>query len=223
MLAVMLCGACGPTLAAAPAVTPDQTSSALPPSAAEVAADAVVGVSGFRSALFGMSQADVKAAIIKDFSLKPEAILTGENAAERTQVLTALVPNLLDGGGTAQVSYIFGYKTKGLIQVGISWSHATDTSITPDELYADGDVLRSHFMNAGYKPDSVKTGLVLPNGLLLFRGEDADGHATILILQGSFKASSDGKQRTLTPSALALLYSASPENPDVFKLAPGQF
>ena len=170
-----------------------------------------------------MTAADVKAAIIKDFNVKAEAIASGENTAERTQLLSVAVPDLLPGGGTAQVSYVFGYKSKTLIQVGVSWSAATDSTITEAELYADGDVLRTHFMAAGYKPDSIKTGLVLQNGLLLFRGEDADGHATILILQGQFKDAADGKQKTLTPTSLALLYSASPQNPDVFKLAPGQF
>lgn len=182
----------------------------------------ITGLTGFRSAQFGMNQADVKAAIVKDFGVKPEAINTGENPAERTQLLSVTVPDLLPGGGTAVVSYVFGYKTKNLIQIGVSWSGATDVSITESELYADGDVLRTHFMQAGYKPDSIKTGLVLDNGILLFRGEDGQGRATILILQGTFKNGAD-KQKTLTPTSLALLYSLNPENPDVFRLAPGQF
>lgn len=204
-----------------------------PPSPAAAATDtttsdastapAVANVDGFRSAKFGMSMDDVKAAIIKDFGVKPTAIATGENTAERTQVLGVSVPDLLQDGGTAQVSYVFGYKSKTLIQVGISWSQATDPAMTPAKLYADGDTLRAHFVTEGYKPDTVKTGLVLPNGLLLFRGEDAAGHATILILQGSFKADAASKQQVLTPTSLALLYSANPQNPDVFKISPGQF
>ena len=207
--------ATAPVPAAAPSAVaaPDLSSGDLTPAS----------VGGFRSAEFGMTAADVKAAIIKDFNVKAEAISSGENTAERTQLLSVAVPDLLPGGGTAQVSYVFGYKSKTLIQVGVSWSAATDSTITEAELYADGDVLRTHFMAAGYKPDSIKTGLVLQNGLLLFRGEDADGHATILILQGQFKDAADGKQKTLTPTSLALLYSASPQTPDVFKLAPGQF
>lgn len=202
---------------------------AAPPAAAATAPDtaaaapAAIDVNGFRSATFGMSEADVRAAIVKDFSVKPSAIAAGENPAERTRVLSVSVPDLLQGGGTAQVSYVFGYKSKTLIQVGVSWSHASDPKMTPDKLYADGDVLRSHFATAGYQPASIKSGLVLPNGILLFRGEDAKGHATILILEGEFRAGADSKQRTLTPTALALLYSADPENPDVFKVGPGQF
>jgi len=225
VLGAMLALPGGTALAAAPAAATPVTSAPAATATPDLSSGDVTpaSVGGFRSAQFGMSPAEVKAAIIKDFSVEADAIASGENAAERTQLLSVAVPDLLPGGGTAQVSYVFGYKSKTLIQVGVSWSAATDSTITEAELYADGDVLRSHFAAAGYKPDTIKTGLVLQNGLLLFRGEDADGHATILILQGQFKDAADGKQKTLTPTSLALLYSASPQNPDVFKLAPGQF
>jgi len=218
VVAVIVVGA-SVAMAATPA-TPLPPPSAVAP---DSATPATVAVTGFRSAAFGMDQADVKAAIEKDFGIKAAAVASGENAAERTQVLSVLVPNLLEDGGAAQVSYVFGYKSKGLIQIGISWSHQTDSTLTADKLVADGDVLRAHFLADGYAPQSVKTGLVLPNGLLLFRGEGADGHATVLILEGSFKKAADGKQNILTPTGLALLYSADPAHPDIFKIAPGRF
>jgi len=219
LAAVMAAGSAA-AMADTPSVSPLPAPSAVAPGGAAPAASEV---NGFRSATFGMNEADVKAAIQKDFGIKASAIASGENAAERTQVLSVLVPNLLQDGGSAQVSYVFGYKSKGLIQVGISWSRQTDPTITADKLVADGDVLRAHFLAGGYTPDSVKTGLALPNGLLLFRGEDAAGHATVLILEGSFKKAADGKQNILTPAGLALLYSADPAHPDIFKIAPGQF
>jgi hypothetical protein len=225
-LFVLVLGAtAGTAIAASPANTPAATPGAAISAAPDLSGPQtpVATVAGFRSAQFGMTQAEVKAAIVKDFGIKADAIVAGENTAERTTLLTIVVPDVLQGGGTAQVSYVFGYKSKTLIQVGVAWSSATDAALTESELYADGDVLRTHFLAAGYKPDSVKTGLVLQNGVLLFRGEDADGHATILILQGTYKDAADGKQRVLTPTSLALLYSADPQNPDVFKLAPGQF
>jgi hypothetical protein len=205
----------------APAIAPSAAATAAPGAVAPAAAKA--SVAGFRSARFGMTQAEVKAAITKDFGVKADAIVAGDNAAERTQLLSVSVPDVLPGGGTAQVSYVFGYKSKTLIQVGVSWSAATDSALTEAQLYANGDVLRTHFVAEGYKPETIKTGLVLQDGILLFRGEDTDGHATILILQGQYKDAADGKQRVLTPTSLALLYSADPQNPDVFKLAPGQF
>jgi hypothetical protein len=218
-LAGVLAGSGTAAMADAPA-TPPPVASAVAPGGATPAA---TELHGFRSATFGMDEADVKAAILKDFGIKAAAIASGENAAERTAVLSVTVPNLLEDGGAAEVSYVFGYKSKGLIQVGISWSHQTDPTITADKLVADGDVLRAHFLASGYVPSSVKTGLALPNGVLLFRGEDAGGHATVLILEGSFKKAADGKQNILTPAGLALLYSANPAHPDIFKIAPGRF
>lgn len=224
MLAMFLVAAAtGAAMAASPPNTPAATPGAAISAVPTITEAPTASVNGFRTAQFGMTQADVKTAIIKDFGIKADAIVAGENAAERTSLLTITVPDVLQGGGTAQVSYVFGYKSKTLIQVGVAWSSATDAALTEAELYADGDVLRTHFLAAGYKPDTVKTGLVLQNGVLLFRGEDAKGHATILILQGTYKDAADGKQRVLTPASLALLYSADPQNPDVFKLAPGQF
>ena len=230
---LLLLALCAPAVVMPGLARADAPANPPPPAAATAApgaglsdastAPAVVNVDGFRSAKFGMSVDEVKAAIVKDFGVKPTAISTGQNTAERTAVLGVSVPDLLQDGGTAQVSYVFGYKSKTLIQVGISWSQATDPTMTPAKLYADGDALRAHFVTEGYKPDTVKTGLVLPNGLLLFRGEDEAGHATILILQGSFKADAASKQQVLTPTSLALLYSANPQNPDVFKISPGQF
>jgi hypothetical protein len=222
-LALVLAG--GVAVAATPAPVPatPATAPATPATAdAMLPTAAPVVVEGFRSAKFGMTQAEVKAAIVKDFGVKADAITAGVNPAERTQLLSVKVPDLLPGGGTAQVSYVFGYKTKQLIQVGISWSKATDPEMNEAELYANGDVLRTNFLSAGYQPDSVRTGLVMQNGILLFRGQDKDGHATILLLQGEF-ANGEGGKRTLTPTSLALLYAADPDHPEVFKLAPGQF
>lgn len=186
------------------------------------AATPVAVVDGFRAAKFGMTEAEVRAAIKADFELSGDAVVGGENAAERTQLLTIVVPNLLPDGGKAQVSYVFGYKSKTLIQVGISWNAQIDASVDAAKLYANSDVLVAHFTAAGYAPASIRTGLVLDNGILLFRGEDASGHATILLLQGHYSGEGES-QRVLTPTGLALLYAADSEKPDIFKLEPGQF
>lgn len=198
------------------------------PATSSAAARATIGttgtmtVAGFRSATFGMTEAQVRAAIDTDFGIKGHKILTGRNPAERTNILSVNVPGLIPNGGSAQVSYIFGYRSKKLIQVGISWSRKSDPKMTAKMLYDDGDVLRAHFMSAGYKPSSVRTNAALPNGLLMFRGEGASGHATVLLLQGSFKAAKSGR-KLLTPSSLDLLYSENPLHPDVFRLKKGAF
>jgi hypothetical protein len=86
------------------------------------------------------------------------------NRNEQTWILTARVQDVLPGGG-AEVSYVFGFKTKRLIQVGLSWSKATDDKITPEQLFSNSTVLRSHFPAAGYKLDTVATNMPISGGL----------------------------------------------------------
>jgi hypothetical protein len=181
-----------------------------------------LSVTGFRSAKFGMVEADVRTAIEKDFGVKPDQIRSEENLAEQTHVLSVRVPDLLAGGGTADVSYVFGYKTKKLIEATTLWSKSTDDKITPERLFSDANILRAHFSGAGYQPDTIVTNGVTSNGIVMFRGSDAEGHTTVLVLQGTTSEGAD-KQRVLTPTSLLLFYLADAKNPDVFKLAPGQF
>jgi len=212
-----------PAAAAAPAAPaaaePSGDAKGIPGNAAAVPA---LSVAGFRSAKFGMAEAEVRAAIEKDFGVKPDQIRSEENLAEQTHVLGVRVPDLLAGGGTAEVSYVFGYKTKKLIEVTSLWSKATDDKMTPERLFSNGNILRAHFSSEGYQPDSIVTNGVMNNGIVMFRGSDAEGHTTVLVLQGTTSEGAD-KQRVLTPTALLLFYLADAKNPDVFKLPPGQF
>lgn len=181
----------------------------------------VAGLTGFRSAFFGDDEDAVRAAIKADFGLEGDAVKVGLNTVERTQVITISVPDVLADGGIAQISYIFGYQSKALIQVGLLWAPATDPAITDATLYANGDVLRAFLTSAGYVPETVSRDIVLENGILLFRGSDAKGHTAILLLQGRFEEK-DG-QRTLFPENLTLLYAVSPDKPDILTLKKGDF
>jgi hypothetical protein len=210
---------------AAPAkVEPPPANPPAPPQAAAGTAPstAAASVAGFRSARFGMTDDQVRAAIEKDFGVKADAIKPENNLAEQTHALTVLVPDLLDGGGRALVAYVFGYKTKTLIQVGITWSKATDAGMTPERLFSNANILQAHFVASGYLPETVATNGVIASGLLLFRGADAAGHTTALLLQGTFKTGDDNR-RVLTPSALSLVYVADAKNPDIYKLPEGKF
>lgn len=187
-----------------------------------VQADApAASVTGFRSAKFGMSEDEVREAIETDFGLEGDEISVGTNSVERTRVMTIKAPEVLPEGGVAQISYIFGYQSKALIQVGVLWSPATDPATTDATLFANGDVLRAFFDGAGYQPDTISRDVVLDNGVLLFRGSDASGHTTILILQGRFEETDT--QRRLFPDSLTLLYAVDPDEPDIFQVNSGDF
>ncbi|KQO64194.1 hypothetical protein ASF22_21535 [Methylobacterium sp. Leaf87] len=190
--------------------------------AVPAAKDAAFVLRGYRSATFGMTEAEVRDAIQKDYGLSGDAIKVEDNPGEQTRVFSIAVPDLLQGGGTARVAYIFGFKTKGLIQVAVQWSKATDDKITPERLFSNANILRSHFMDASYRPDTIVTNSIVNGGLLMFRGSDSLEHTTMLLLQGQL-APGDGSQRMLTPSGLLLLYMADAKNPDVFRLPSGQF
>ena len=177
---------------------------------------------GFRSARFGMSEAEVRQAIARDFDSKPDAIRPDLNPAELTHALTIVVPDLIPGGGKATVAYVFGYKSEKLIQVGITWSKAIDDTITPDRLFINANILREHFLGEGYRPDTITSNAPIAGGLLMFRGSDANGHTTALLLRGTFRQG-DNNQKVLTPTGLLLYYVVDPKDPDVFKLPPGSF
>jgi hypothetical protein len=179
-------------------------------------------VNGFRSAKFGMTEADVRNAIVKDFKVKPDSIHAEDNKTEQTRVLSVTVPDVLPSGGVAEVSYVFGFKSKTLIQVGITWSKATDEKLTPEQLFSNANVLRAHLFGAGYRPDTVATNMPINGGILMFRGSDGRDRTTMLILQGTL-SQGENNQRILTPTAVLLFYIADAKSPDVYRLPPGSF
>ncbi|MBI3702028.1 MAG: hypothetical protein HY242_16495 [Afipia sp.] len=169
-----------------------------------------------------MSESDVRAAILKDFKVKPEAIRAEDNKGEQTRILSVQAPDVLPGGGVSEISYVFGFKSKSLIQVGVTWSKATDDKITAEQLFSNATILRTHFSGAGYRPDTIATNVPVNGGVLMFRGSDAQEHSTVLLLQGTL-SQGDNNQRVLTPSALLLFYIADAKSPDVFRLPAGSF
>lgn len=184
--------------------------------------DKIKAIDGFRSAKFGMNEADVRAAMTKDFNAKPDAIRAQDNASELTHSILLSAPDLLPNGGTAELSYVFGYKSKSLIQVGAVWSKGTDTAMTAEKLFSNANILRAHFMGEGFKPDSIAVNMPVAGGIVMFRGSDAKDRSVILLLQGTFE-NKDNNQRVLTPTSLLLFYVADAKSPDIFKLPPGQF
>jgi hypothetical protein len=169
-----------------------------------------------------MTETQVRSAIERDFRVRSDEIRSEENKAEQTQVLVLPGQDALPGGGTASVSYVLGFKSRTLIQVGLSWSKSTDEKMTPEQLFSNANILRSHFLEAGYKSDTISTNMPINGGLLMFRGSDAHERTTVLVLQGTFSQGENNRQ-VLTPTALLLFYIADAKSPDVFRLPPGSF
>ena len=198
-----------------------------PPLLAETAAEpetrVAATVEGFRSATFGMTEADVRSAITKDFKLKGEAIASSDNTVEETHALAIGVADLIPNGGQSKVSYIFGAKTHKLIEINVVWAPATDSAITPSMLTRNAELLTGYFRSTGFGPDAMQTNLLMNNGsLMLFRGRDAKGHMAILILESEPAADKTNPSKR-NPKSLLLSYIADPKNPDIFKLPAGSF
>ncbi len=215
--ALALAAACA-LLAAAPAAAAPSGDG----KAAAAEAPATAEVTGFRSARFGMSEAEVRKAIAKDFKVKDAEIRAGDNPVEKTRVLTVLVSDLLPDSGDAVITYLLGYKSKKLFAVNVNWSAATDKEITSEKLVATAGILARHFEAAGYPPQGQIKSLLLPDGrFVVFRGADPAGRTVQVTLLGETAAKDE--QRVFTPKVLQLSYIQDPEKPDVFELQPGQF
>jgi hypothetical protein len=185
-------------------------------------------VEGFRSARWGMTDTQVKAAIHKDFNIPPDKVQTEENASERTTVLSVSVNDLLEGTGKARVSYILGYTTKKLIQANIVWGTTVDPQAKPERIVAAANQLRTLFLSSGYEADTVASNVATADGTItVFQGQDAEKHTTLLRLVSTpapAPSKQRGKAETAAPTIVLLLsYVLDVRNPDVYRLKKGQF
>ena len=180
-----------------------------------------VEVEGFRSARWGMTEAEVKAAIRKDFNAAADKVKVERHPTERTTVLTVRVEDLLEGAGPAQVAYVLGYTSKKLVQVNIVWGTPVDP--TPAEhVVAAANQLRQFFLNAGYDPETVVGNAKASDGtIVVFQGQDARKRTTVLRLASVSPAEKAEKAEPAV--TLFLSYVLDSRNPDIFRLRKGQF
>ena len=180
-------------------------------------------IDGFRTAKFGMTEAQLRSAITADFKISNSDITKTQNQLQRTTVLSVQAPNLVPQGGTATVSYVLGYQSHRLVQVNIIWSPEIDPKTTPMMLYQDGESLQQYFAGEGFPANRSSGNIATPNGVLLFRASDATGNAVLLILSGAMTKNQKTNTTALSPTTLTLAYAADALHPDVFQLPKGSF
>ena len=182
---------------------------------------ATVHVDGFRGAIWGMTEAEVKSAITSEFKIPAGKLKSEVNPNEKTTVLTITVPDLIDGAGTARISYILGYITKRLIEVNILWGTPVDPRAKPEMIVAAANQLRDLFLNSGYDPGTIAANARASDGsIVVFTGQDSDKHTTVLRL---LRSAGNEKEKQPPATALFLSYVMDSLHPDVFKLKTGQF
>jgi hypothetical protein len=196
-------------------------SASAPAAAASAAAEPEFRLTGFRSALFGMTPDQVRQAIRRDFSVPAEKIETVENGVERTQILAITVPDLLPSSGPVQIAYVIGFRSRQLVQVTVTFGGAANPQLSAATAVDLARMLQTHLASVGYKADTVAVNLAQPDGtVLVFRGDDAQGRRAIAALAGV--AAPEG-QRPSVPPTLQVSYIRDPQNPDVFQIRKGDF
>jgi hypothetical protein len=182
-------------------------------------------IDGFRNARFGMSEEQVRQAVRKDFPAAATKLSSAVHPSEKTTVLSIDAADLLPNTGTARISYIFGYRSKKLIQINVVW--ASDGSAASDEaIVAAANSLRDYFAAQRYKPDSIVTNRQLAdNTIVVFRADDLQGRTVLLVLSGAAAAarSEDKKAPQPPPLTLKLSYILDAAHPDIFRIGKGQF
>ena len=176
---------------------------------------------GFRSAKFGMKMKEVKQAILKDFGIFDSKIDTISHPTEQTQSLGITIDKLLPNSGKSRVVYVFGYKSKRLMQVNILTGHPVDTDVTPQQVVDAGNLLGSHFFKKRYQEDGLVAHARLNDGsVLIFRGKDQKGRMALLRLSNPQPNEKKGSDLKIS---LTLSYIEQPGQPDAFKLKEGDF
>jgi hypothetical protein len=122
------------------------------------------------------------------------------------------VPNT----GPARIAYIFGYRTRRLIQVNVLWSTA-NRGTAPESVVATGNLLRNYFLGEGApSAGRIVDGELADGSIVVLRTTDASGHMVLIVLSGT-------KAKERRPMVLELSYILDPQAPDIYRLKKGQF
>jgi len=152
------------------------------------------------------------------FDSKIDAI---SHPTEQTKSLGITIDKLLPNSGKSRVVYVFGFKSKRLMQVNILTGHPVDTDITPQQVVDAGNLLGSHFFKKRYQEDGLVAHARLDDGsVLIFRGKDQKGRMALLRL--SNPQPNEKKDGDLKIS-LILSYIEQPGQPDAFQLKEDDF
>src|SRR5215813_496025 len=178
-------------------------------------------VTGFRDARFGMTEAEVRAAVKKSFAVKDADIKTSANPTEGTTLLIVRVDSLDPGPGPATITYIFGNKSKKLIQVNVVWGEdAPNNSSDANAIIGAGTRLERYFQGFSWRKDTTRVGVPV--------GENEKKGAVRLVVDGiKYQMNREGNQTTSPDPKgapkLVINYIGDRENPDIAKIEPGKF
>lgn len=183
-------------------------------------------IGGYRSAHFGMTEAAVLGAIKTDFAISPGSVERSANAHEKTTNLTVTVMGLVEFTGSTEIIYIFGYRSKTLIQVNLLWRAPTGAKDAEQRLLRAARIMANRIALWGVSKVETAPDTVTSDGAtLLFQGQGKDGMLALISMrvpreeQASYSASVTAEIGYWLRVALIEDFDA----PDIYKIEPGQF
>ena len=200
---------------------------AKPAAKAAPAAKAPFLIKGLRSAQWGMSEAEVRAAIAKDFKPADAAITAFDNPAEKTHVVAVHLDGLAPAPGAVNITYIFGATTRKLIHVNVVWSTGpAPTQPERDQMAAGGVELSKYFMDQAWRAGATGAGAA-PDAsyFIFFQGADPQGSAVELRGAGIsiVLKKGDAPSQPTGPATLRLAYYATTGASDTAAIKPGSY
>tara|TARA_Y100001936_G_C16006989_1_gene631344 strand:+ start:67 stop:741 length:675 start_codon:yes stop_codon:yes gene_type:complete len=181
-------------------------------------------IDGFRSAKFGMKDKDVLRAIQKDFKIQKSEVTRGVSSIEQTATLSIEVPKLLPVGGPAKIGYIFGYKSKKLVQVNIAWGKGATKNVDGKSVVDAANFLRTHLIKKQYKKEGfVANARMNDQTTVVFRGKDKKNRMALLVLNVPKANKDENAKTTLKNVSLKLSYLQDAENPDILTIGEDDF
>lgn len=185
-------------------------------------------VRGYRSARFGMTAAQVRAAIARDF---PNARVSPDlqDPVNRVTVISALVGTLDPGFGSATVSYVLGAESDKLIHVNVDWVVDAPTPADRAQMIEAGKRLLAGLVGYNWKLLTVARGVpVGVNALMLFAATGEAGGAVEVQIDGIAytavtPAGTVASPAPAGPATLHLAFAQKDANPDAYVIKPGDF
>jgi hypothetical protein len=182
-------------------------------------------VPGFRSALWGMTPQQVRAAVAKDFAGARTTALVADRVTGN-RALIAPMTSLAPGPGPAAISYVFSATSGRLEHINLDWTVHNPTVAQRSAILAGGTTVVAGFAGNYWKLGSVMRGVVVQRDLIvLFAGADEQGGKVDVRVGGVPYTMSTARAEPV-PTGVATLhvgFSAPGATNGGVTLAPGAF
>lgn len=175
-------------------------------------------ITGFRTARFGMKEAELRDALAKDFGVGAANLTVSDAVGLGARTLSFLLDGLAPGAGAAQMNYVFGYEGQDLIQISAIWGGAALPQTGPPQIEAAATELKRYFRNLPFDASQIVFDMRESDGsMVLARARDRQGRVAMLVR--SDMSDMAGTKRPV----LQLIYIRDDKQPDVFRIKKGQF